>query len=439
MIRVTEMTATARSGVRWAAVHGVVRAAAKRGISLNDPQAKLIADPATRKNPWPLYREVRAAGGMAKGRVAFLAADHQVVFDLLRSEDFRTVSVGDNLPAPLRAIERRTRTEAFHPLAPPSLLSVEPPSHTRYRKLVSSVFTARAVTTMRANVQEIADRLLDELAATDSDVVDIVDAYCAKLPVAVISDILGVPDSDRDRILRFGELAAPSLDVGLSWGQFRRVEEGLSQFDAWLVRHIAQLRRDPGEDLMSRLIDASEDGVHLDDAELRSTAGLVLAAGFETTVNLLGSGVDLLMRHPDQLARLREDPALWSIAVDEMLRLESPVQMTARVARNAVTVGGHDLVPGDMVVCALAGANRDPAVFESPDRFDVGRHNAGKHLAFSGGRHFCLGAALARAESEVALRALFDRFPDLRPAGPGVRRDTRVLHGYASLPVHLKS
>ncbi|MBY6366971.1 cytochrome P450 [Rhodococcoides corynebacterioides] len=428
---------SARARVRWAAVHGVVRFFAQRGIKLGDPQAKLIADPATRADPGVVYQEIRERGPLVKGRVAYLTVDHGLIFDLLRSDDFRTVVVGGNLPGPLKVIERHTRSGALHPLAPPSLLSVEPPSHTRYRKLVSSVFTARAVNTMRDDVQRVADTLLDELVASGATTVDIVPAYCAKLPVAVISDILGVPESEQKRVLEFGELAAPSLDVGLTWPQFREVETGLQGFDAWLSDHIAELRKNPGDDLMSQLISASEDGVFLNDRELRATAGLVLAAGFETTVNLLGSGIDLLVRHPDQLARLQNDPSLWSTAVDEMLRLESPVQMTARVARKDLELAGKHLEPGSLVVCVLAGGNRDPKVFENPDRFDVGRANAGKHLSFSGGRHFCLGAALARAESEVALRTLFDRFPHLTTVGTGTRRDTRVLHGYSSLPVSL--
>jgi cytochrome P450 len=171
--------------------------------------------------------------------------------------------------------------------------------------------------------------------------------------------------------------------------------------------------------------------------ELRATAGLVLAAGFETTVNLLGNGTWLLLRHPDQLAVLRDDPSRWPTAVDEALRMESPVQMTARIARHATTLAGVPVAEGEMVILLLAAANRDPQVFEDPLRFDVTRANASRHLAFSGGRHYCLGAALARAEGEVGLKTLFDRFPDLTLAGEGRRRSTRVLKGFASLPVRL--
>jgi cytochrome P450 len=188
---------------------------------------------------------------------------------------------------------------------------------------------------------------------------------------------------------------------------------------------------------MSQLIEASEGGIKLSETELRGVAGLVLAAGFETTVNLLGNGIRMLINAPDQLAILKEDPSLWPNAVEEILRLDSPVQLTGRVARNDTVVAGMPVRRGDFVVIYLAAANRDPAVFADPHRFDVRRPNAGRHLAFSGGRHFCLGAALARMEGEVGLRRFFTRFPEARLAGEGSRRDTRVLRGWSRLPVRL--
>jgi cytochrome P450 len=234
-------------------------------------------------------------------------------------------------------------------------------------------------------------------------------------------------------------MAAPSLDIGLSWDQFKEVEDGLAEFDAWLAQHLASLRAEPSDTLFGQLIAARDEGEGLNDLELRATAGLVLAAGFETTVNLLGNGIDLLARNPDQLSTLTTTPDLWPAAVDEILRLESPVQMTARRAKCETEVAGADVSAGDIVLLFLAGANRDPAMFDDPDTFDVTRDNANRHLSFSGGRHFCLGAALARAEGEVGLRTLFERYPALSIAGAGTRRDTRVLRGWASLPVHLGS
>jgi hypothetical protein len=269
-------------------------------------------------------------------------------------------------------------------------------------------------------------------------VVDIVARYCSQLPVSVISDILGVPDRDRPKVLEFGELAAPSLDLGVSWQQYQRVQQGIAGFNSWLATHVRSLREHPGDDLMSQLIQVADDGA-MDETELLATAGLVLAAGFETTVNLLGNGIRLLLNSPDQLAVLAADPSLWPNAVEEILRLESPVQLSARVARVDTDVAGTTVRAGELVLTYLAAANRDPAVFADPHRFDVRRENAGKHLAFSGGRHFCLGAALARAEGEVGLRRFFTHFPDVRLAGLGVRRDTRVLRGWAELPVSLGS
>jgi cytochrome P450 len=255
--------------------------------------------------------------------------------------------------------------------------------------------------------------------------------------VTVIAEILGVPAADRDRVLAFGAAAAPSLDLGLSWRQFRRVESALAGFDQWLTGHLTRLRDEPGEDLMSQLVLAREEGVGLDERELKATAGLVLAAGFETTVNLLGNGIALLHDHPEQLATLREQPELWSNAVDEILRYDPPVLLTGRSARRPTEIAGTAIERGMLVTTLLAAANRDPAVFDEPQRFDVTRSNAKDHVSFSAGRHYCLGAALARMEGEVGLRALFDRYPNLRRAPGARRRDTRILRGYATLPVRL--
>jgi cytochrome P450 len=425
--------------LHWLALHGFVRGGASIGARRGDLQARLIADPTVKADPVPFYEEVRARGPLARSRIGYITADHANGHELLRSDDFRVLSIGSNLPAPLRWLERRARDELLHPLRPPSLLAVEPPDHTRYRKTVSSVFTTRAVAALRDGVEQTAVTLLDQLSR-EPGVVDIVDRYCAQLPVAIISDILGVPDADRRRILEFGELAAPSLDFGLTWPQYRRVQHGLAGFNFWLAEHLQQLRRNPGDDLMSQLIQKAESGskeTYLDESELHAVAGLVLAAGFETTVNLLGNGIRMLLDTPEQLHTLSQRPELWPNAVEEILRLESPVQLTARLALNDTEVAGTSIKQGELVVVYVAAANRDPAVFADPNRFDIERDNAGKHLAFSGGRHFCLGAALARAEGDVGLRAFFDRFPDVRSAGAGSRRDTRVLHGWSTLPVAL--
>lgn len=428
--------ASVRERLHWLAMHGVVRSAANVSARRGDPQSRLVADPEVRADPIAFYEELRAQGPLVKARISYLTVDHAVAHELLRSDDFRVIVAGGSLPAPLRWLERRTRADLLHPLLPPSLLAVEPPEHTRYRKTVSSVFTSRAVTALRVRVEDTAAALLDDLSDT-TGVVDIVERYCSQLPVSIISEILGVPESDRSKVLEFGELAAPSLDFGLSWPQYQSVQHGLEGFNTWLGTHLQRLRDNPGDTLMNQLIEASEGGVRLDETELRAVAGLVLAAGFETTVNLLGNGIRMLLNDPDQLALLRSDPSLWPNAVEEVLRLDSPVQLTARVARADTEVAGTPVRRGEMVVICLAAANRDPAVFPDPHRFDVQRPNAGRHLAFSGGRHFCLGAALARTEGEAGLRRFFTHFPDAQLAGEGTRRDTRVLRGWARLPVRL--
>lgn len=422
------------------ALHGFVRGMANLGMRRGDPQARLIADPVVRADPTTFADEMRKQGPVIRGRVVLLSFDHGVAFDLLRSDDFRVSQLGANLPAPLRWIADRTNPGLLHPIEPPSLLSIEPPDHTRMRKLVSSVFTTRAVATLRELVERTAHELLDGLEADSRGVVDVVERYCAQLPVAVIGDILGVPDHDRPNILRYGELGAPSLDIGLSWRQYQQVNEGIIGFETWLNRHLRTLRREPGDDLLSQIITASESGATgepLTDRELKALAGLVLAAGFETTVNLLGNGIRMLLDHPEHLETLAARPEVWPNAVEEILRLDSPVQMTARAAVRDVEVAGTAVSGGELVVLHLAGANRDPKVFDDPHRFDIERDNAGRHLSFSGGRHFCLGAALARAEGEVGLRAFFERFPDARLAGDAVRRDTRVLRGWSTLPIAL--
>ncbi len=424
--------------LHWFALHGFIRALASYGAKRGEIQGRLIADPAVRANPGGFADELRQRGRMVRGRAAWLTADHALAHQLLRSDDFAVTALGKTLPRPLRWLEQKTTVKGrLHPLLPPSMLSVEPPEHTRYRKTVSSVFTTRAVAALRERVQQAATGLLDGIDAGPVDTIDIVDAYCSQLPVTVIGDILGVPDYDRPRILEFGELAAPSLDIGLSWDQYLKVESGLDGFNSWLVQHLGHLQRNPGDDLMSQIIQAGDDGTRLDDEELRATAGLVLAAGFETTVNLLGNGIRILLEHPDQLAMLLDAPELWPGAVEEILRLESPVQLSARIARVDTEVAGRSVAAGEPVILYLAGANRDPEVFDDPHRFDITRDNAGKHLSFSGGRHFCLGAALARAEGEVGLRAFFERYPDAQLAGDGSRRDTRVLRGWSTLPIRL--
>jgi cytochrome P450 len=416
--------------IRHRLVGFALRAAAKRGES----QARLAVDPVARIDPYPLYDRIRRRAPVVTGRLTMATARHGATSAILRSEHMMVGIDADNVPWLLRkAFVRPDDGRIVGPVDPPSLLAVNPPDHTRYRRLVSKVFTPRAIAALEPQVARIADELLDELEGRD--VVDLVADYAGLLPVTVISQILGVPLSMREDVLAWGDAAAPSLDIGLGLREYRRVENGIHAFNEWMYGHIDRLRADPGDDLLSRLVTLDADGERLTDKELVATAGLVLAAGFETTVNLLGSGTHLLVKHPDQRRLLRDDPALWPNAVDEMLRFESPVQSTARWADRDVDVCGVTVPQGALVVTFIGGANRDPEVFENPDVFDVRRPNARDHLSFSAGVHYCIGAALARAEGRIGLQRLFERYPDLELAGEPTLRPTRTLRGFETLPI----
>lgn len=423
--------------VRWALGHGLPKVLMRRAARQGDVQGRLIAS-GVADDPERLHDladEIRASGPLHRSKYALITATQPVVKEVLTSNDFRSgiFEPGEGLLG--RMSLWAEDPDLLGPLVPPSLLVSEPPDHTRYRKLVTRVFTARAVENLRGRTQQIADELLDSL--DPGRPVDLVAAYCSQLPVTVIAEVLGVPPEDRARVLEFGNAAAPSLDLGLGFGEFRRVERGLKQFEAWLDDHLNHLRRESGNDLMSQLVRIQEEGVGLDDAELKATAGLVLAAGFETTVNLLGNGIALLLEHPDQLQRLREDPSLWPNAVDEILRVDPPVLLTGRLCTADTLVSGVRVRRGEVVTTLLAGANRDPGTFEDPAKFDVARENARDHVSFSAGRHYCLGASLARMEGEVGLRTLLERFPDLELEPGATRRPTRILRGYERLPARL--
>jgi cytochrome P450 len=424
-----------RSNIYWGVGHGLPRVLVRRAARRGDLQGRLMLASTSGDQVWKLLAEARATGPVVRSRLSYLTVDHAVVKEVLSSPDFRS---GKPLRAdsPVGRLLDLTAPRVPHPIEPPSLLVTEPPDHTRYRKLVTRVFTVRAVDGLRVRAEAIANELLDGLDTGAP--VDLIPAYCAQLPVTIISEVLGVPLSEQNRVLELGTGAAASLDFGLGWRQFHSVNAALRGFDQWLDAHIEELRRHPGESLLSQLIEARDEDGALDDRELKAIAGLVLAAGFETTVNLLGNAIALLEQYPEQADRLRANSALWPNAVDEALRFDPPVLLTGRVCVRPTTVAGVDVPAGTQVVTVLAGANRDPKVFAQPERFDVTRENARDHISFSGGRHYCLGASLARMEGEVGLRALTERFPDLRLLPGARRRPTRVLRGYESLPARLR-
>jgi cytochrome P450 len=424
--------------VRWAARHGVARTVLNRHARRGNLDARLMTDLTLRDDPFASYDVIRGRGPISQGPFARTSASHDVCAQVLKSDTFGVQLRPQQLPGVARRVIQLSRGGVLTPVDPPSMLAVDPPTHTRYRRLVSKVFTPRAIEALRPRMQQLASDLLDGLAASGSHgPVDLVERYAALLPVTVISEILGVPTSMQEKFLQWGNGAAVTLDIGIGLGEFRRAEADITALQNWMTGHFQRLRDNPGDDLLSKLVHVEDSDGALTEIELAGTAMLLLGAGFETTVNLIGNGAVLLVEHPEQLARLQEKPDLWGNAVEEVLRYDSPVQRTARVAMADTEVAGHRIPQGSLVACLLGGANRDPAVFDDPHTFDVGRANAREHLAFSAGVHFCLGAALARMEGQIGLQTLFDRFPDLSLAGAPHRRGTRVLRGYDAIPVSL--
>ena len=426
--------------VRWAAGHGLTRVVLRRAARRGDLSAQIAMDPVLRREPFEAYARLRAQGELVRGRLVDATASHAVASAVLRDVEHFGVDVQAAMPSPLgrRLLRLSLDPRAVGPVEPPSMLAVDPPDHTRFRRLVAKVFTARSVAALAPGVEEVAARLVEQALRAPGGRVDLVEAYAAQLPVTVICDLLGVPADVRGRFLAWGEAAALTLDPGLSLAQHRRAARALRDMHAWLDGHLERLRRDPGPDLLSQLVGLVDEGERLTHAELRITALLVIAAGFETTVNLLGSGVVRLVGDDAQRDLLLSGRAGWDGAVEELLRLESPVQVTSRVVRAPVELCGRTLPRGRLLLVMLGGANRDPRVFDDPDRLDVQRPNAREHLAFSAGTHFCLGAALARLEGTVGLRVLLEACPDLALDGEPVRRPLRVLRGHERLPVRLR-
>jgi cytochrome P450 len=422
--------------VKWAARHGLIKVALRRAAKRGEPQAVLMIDRSARADPYPIYDRIRSRGPISRGELTYVAPSHEAASAVLRSEVFRVGLDLASVPWFMRRVlVRGGDGRVVGPNDPPSLLAVNPPEHSRYRRQVAKVFTPRAIAALEPRVRQVAAELLDELAG--QDVVDLVETYAALLPVTVISEILGIPVSARAQFLEWGNQAAAALDVGIDYREYADSEHGIRRLNEWMYAHIDRLRRDPGQDLLSRLITVEDDGVRMSDVELMATAGLLLAAGFETTVNLIGGGAYLLLTHPDQRQILRDDPSVWANAVDEILRFESPVQNTARYAAADTEVCGLSIPRSGFVTVLIGAANRDPAVFTDPNRFDVRRANTRDHLAFSAGVHYCLGAALARAEGRIGLQVLFERYPELTLTGSPTRRPTRTLRGYRTLPVKL--
>jgi hypothetical protein len=317
-----------------------------------------------------------------------------------------------------------------------TVLLLDPPDHTRLRRLMLAAFTPRAVEALRPVIQRLVDDMLDAVAPSGR--MDVIADLAYPLPTTVIAITLGVPHADHDRFKAWSVDVATLLD-----GDPRRPERTLQAYRGmtalldYLERLVAARRGAPRDDLLQALIDASDGEDSLTAAEVVANSAFLLAAGHETTTKLIGNGLLALLRHPAQLAQLQADPALLATAVEELLRYDSPVQITARTTTEALELGGRSLPAGEMVMLYLAAANHDPAHFVRPDALDITRQE-NRHLAFSHGPHFCLGAALARLEGQITLGTLLRRWPRPRLAADTVTwRDNINLRGLAALSITL--
>jgi len=298
----------------------------------------------------------------------------------------------------------------FEQLPPPSMLGLDPPEHDRLRSLVNKAFTPRIVQQLEPRLREVADELLD--AALARGEVDLVEALTYPLPVVAIAEIIGVPVEDRAQFKLWSDAAVANLGVGFFGGldieRIQRQRTLLDEMHAYFMPLAEKRRHSPREDLLTGLVQAEHEGTRLSQAEMLQMLVLLLVAGNETTTTLIGNAVLTLLEHPEQLARLRAHPELMPRAVDEVLRFSSPVQFDPRRATREVELRGVKLGENDLVLCWLGSANRDEAVFEQPDVFDVGRER-NPHLAFGFGAHYCIGRNLARLEAVVALETLLRR------------------------------
>ncbi|MFD3684016.1 cytochrome P450 [Nocardiopsis sp. NPDC058631] len=385
-----------------------------------DHPSRLLHHP-WRANPYPTYRRLRAQGPFATSRLGFRSANtYEAVSTLLRGREF-----GVQPP------ERMALPEQFD-ILDLSFLILDPPDHTRLRALARPAFSPRRMAGYRAEIEKITHELLDTaLARRDFDLMR---DLAQPLPIAVISRLLGVPEADDEQFVRIGRAIGGALDGARSARHLSRIDGAAAELDVLFGRLMAERRAAPREDVISALVTASDGGA-LTPTELRTMCRLLLVAGFETTVNLIGNGVMALLRHREQWERLVDDPGLAPGAVEEVLRFDSPVQMTTRWSHADTTVQGRPMRPGDYAMCLIGSANRDPERFTDPDRFDITREDASDHLSFSSGVHYCLGAPLARLEGEVALRALAERLPRLRPTAQPTRRGTTVVRSLSGFPV----
>ncbi|MEI7872803.1 MAG: cytochrome P450 [Alphaproteobacteria bacterium] len=385
--------------------------------------------PAFREDPYPFYERFRGPTPLLRvADTIWFALGLADVTAMLRHPNLST----DESHAATEA----GRTEE-DPNRARSLLFMDPPDHTRLRGLVARAFTPRRIDDLRAATAAIATELVDAMAAQQGPI-DLVQSFAYPLPVRVICALLGVPPEDEAIFTAWSRGIARSVDPSVL--RTPAIDAGIAEARAGLRAYLGDLlaarRRTPGDDLLSALAAVDADGDRITSREVVALAQLLLVAGHETTVNLIGNGMLALLRAPDQLALIRRSPELVGPAVDEFLRFDGPVQITQRVVIKDMEVVGCPVKAGDEIMLVLGAANRDPAAFAEPHRLDVTR-DARRHVAFGGGIHHCLGAALARMEGQIAFATLLDRFPSVKLAGTPTRRPTFTLRGLETLPVAL--
>jgi cytochrome P450 len=404
--------------------------------------ASAAGNPALLANPYPLYAMLRGASPLFRppipgyeGPGAVVLTRYADVEEVLRDPRFTVDRMRAHVVQAFA--DRFPRQLLQGPDAFRSMLMMDPPDHTRLRHLVNRAFTPRRVE------ERLAPRiaaLVDELLAPHrpGGELDVMRDFAEPLPAIVIAELLGVPARDHRQFKQWSsELLAEGPARAFEPGAQERTAALFARLRDYMRSIVAERRKAPGEDLISALIEAQAERDALSEVELVSTGLLILIAGHETTTNLIGNGLLALLRHPEQLARLRREPALLENAIEELLRYDSPVQATIRIAMEDVAIG-EAVIPKDAVAVTLLGAaNRDPAVFPEPDRLDLARENV-RHLSFGLGTHFCLGAGLARLEARLAFEGLLARFPGMTLATDApAYRPNPFLRGLRSLPVRL--
>jgi pimeloyl-[acyl-carrier protein] synthase len=396
--------------------------------------------PEFRENPYQFFELLREYEPVHQTPFGvYLVSRHADAAAIVRDPHLSTNQQNSELFRALAEANPPSEDNAMDQMNDVVMLFMDPPDHTRLRGLVSKAFTPKMVERLRERVQQIVDERLEAVIARGDGSMDLVTDLAYPLPVVIICELLGVPPEDHATFQSWSSELAASIDPDplITPEQQARIEVAGTAFLEYFSELIDRRRQSLRDDLLSALIEAEEGGDRLSEEELLGTALFLLVAGHETTVNLIGNGTLALLRHRDQLERLRDDPSLDRHAVEELLRFDSPVQLTQRITLDDYQVGDVTISKGQNLIPLLGAANRDPAEFEEPDRLDLGRENANRHVAFGGGHHFCLGAALARLEGAVAIGTLVRRFPDIELAGDPVRRTTFTLRGLEHLPVSI--